>query len=92
MQETLHDHHTWTSIGSSPICNLSFTYMEVSTEDNKIMTNSMNNISAEISMNGHKLEEMTNFQVSGRTPVQGWHLLSKNQHQGCLSNGSNGQI
>ena len=35
--------------------------MEVNTEKNKIMTNSMNNISADISMNGKKLEEMTSL-------------------------------
>ena len=33
--------------------------MEVSTEKSKIMTNSMNNISADISINGQKLEEVT---------------------------------
>ena len=33
--------------------------MEVSTEKSKIMTNSTNNISAEISMNNQKLEEVT---------------------------------
>ena len=35
--------------------------MEVSTEKSKIMTNSMNNISADISMNGQKLVEVTSF-------------------------------
>ena len=35
--------------------------MEVSTEKNKIMTNSKNNISIVISMNSQKLEEMTSF-------------------------------
>ena len=35
--------------------------MEVSTEKSKIMTNSTNNISANISMNGQKLEEGTSF-------------------------------
>ena len=35
--------------------------MEVSTEKSKFMTNSMNNISADISMNGHKVGEMTSF-------------------------------
>ena len=35
--------------------------MEVSTENGKIMTNSTNNISADISMNGQKLEEVTSF-------------------------------
>ena len=35
--------------------------MEVSTEKSKIMTNSTNNISADISMKGQKLEEVTNL-------------------------------
>ena len=34
---------------------------EVSTEKRKIVTNSTNNISADISMNGQKLEEVTSF-------------------------------
>ena len=40
-----------------------------------------------ISMNGRKLEKVTSFKyLHGRNPVQGWHLLSKNPHQDCLSN------
>ena len=39
--------------------------MEVSTEKSKIMTNSMNNISANISMKGQKLEEVTSFKYLG---------------------------
>ena len=35
--------------------------MEVGTEKRKIMTNSTNNISADISMNGQKLVEVTSF-------------------------------
>ena len=35
--------------------------MEVSDEKSKVMTNSMNNISADLSMNGQKLEEVTSF-------------------------------
>ena len=35
--------------------------MEVGTEKSKIMTSSKNNISARISMNGQKLEEVTSF-------------------------------
>ena len=31
------------------------------------------------------------FQVPVTNSVQGWHLLSKKQHQDCLGNGSNGQ-
>ena len=41
--------------------------MEVSTEKSKIMTNSMNNISADICMNGQKLEEVTSFKYLGAT-------------------------
>ena len=35
--------------------------MEVNAEKDKIMTNGMNNISADISTNGQKLEEVTTF-------------------------------
>ena len=49
--------------------------MGVSTEKSKIMANSTNNISADIKMNGQKLEEMTS--------LQGWHLLSRRLHQDC---------
>ena len=41
--------------------------MEVSTENSKIITNSMSNISADISMNGQKLEEPTSFKYLGAT-------------------------
>ena len=41
--------------------------MEVSTENSKIMTNSTNNISADISMNGQKLEEVTSFKYQRAT-------------------------
>ena len=41
--------------------------MEVSTEESKVMTNSANNISAGISMNGQKLEEVTSFKYLGPT-------------------------
>ena len=91
--ETLHDHHTPTSIGRRPICNLRFEYdidlmggssgelqdltnrlvdaakaygMEVSTEKRKIMTKSTNNISADISMNGLKLQVIS-FKYLGAT-------------------------
>ena len=47
------------------------------------MTNSTNNISADISMNGQKLEE---FKVPWRNPMQEWYLLSTNLHQDYLSN------
>ena len=35
--------------------------MEVSTDKNKTMTNSVNNIIADISINGKKLDEVTSF-------------------------------
>ena len=38
---------------------------EVNTEKSKIDTNSTNNISANISMNSHKLEEVTSFKYLG---------------------------
>ena len=41
--------------------------MEVSTEKRRTITNSTNNISADISMNGQKLEEVTSFQYLGST-------------------------
>ena len=41
--------------------------VEVSTKKSKIMTNSMNNFSADISMNGQKLEEETSFKYLGPT-------------------------
>ena len=41
--------------------------MEVGTEKSKIMTNSTNNISADISMNGQMLEEMTRLKYPGAT-------------------------
>ena len=41
--------------------------MEVITERRMIMTNSKNNISADISMNGQKLEEVTSFKCLGAT-------------------------
>ena len=41
--------------------------MEVSTEKSKVTTNSMNNISADISMNGQKLEDVTSFKYMRAT-------------------------
>ena len=41
--------------------------MEVSTEKRKIMTKSTNNISADISMKGLKLEKVTSFKYLGTT-------------------------
>ena len=94
MLETLHDHHTSTSLGGRPIHNLQFADnisllggssgelqdltnrlgdraraygMEFSTEKSRIMTNSSNNMSGDISMNGQKLEEITSFKCLGAT-------------------------
>ena len=39
--------------------------MEISTEKNKIVINSTNNISADIRVNGQKLEEVTSFKYLG---------------------------
>ena len=64
--------------------------MEVSTEKSKIMTNSANNISADISMNGQKVRGGNQLQVPESDPVQRWHLPNRSSHQDCLSNGSNG--
>ena len=41
--------------------------MEISTGKGKSMTNSTNNISADISANGQKLEEVTSFMYLGTT-------------------------
>ena len=41
--------------------------MNVCTEKSMVMTNSTNNISADISMNGRKLEELTSFKYLGTT-------------------------
>ena len=39
--------------------------MEVSTEKSKVVTNSIHNMSADISINGQKLEEVTSFKYLG---------------------------
>ena len=64
--------------------------IEVSTEMSKIMTNSTNNISADVSMNG-QTRGGDQFQVPGSNPVQRWHLLSGSPHQDFLIDGSNGK-
>ena len=48
------------------------------------MTNSTNNISADISMNGQKLEEVTSFKYRSN-PEQGWHLFARDPHHDCFS-------
>ena len=55
--------------------------IEVSTEKNKITTNSTNNISADISMNGQKLEEVWLVHVTCHD------RLSKTILQGTLEGG-----
>ena len=94
MQETLHDHHTSTSFGGRPLCNLRFVddidlmggsnyelqaltnrlvhramayKIENSTEKSKIVTNSTNNLSADIGMNGQELEDVTSSKYLGAT-------------------------
>ena len=41
--------------------------MEVSTEKNKVMANSTNDISTNISMNNQKMEKLTSFKYLGAT-------------------------
>ena len=61
---------------------------EISTEKSKIVTISKNNISADISMNDQKLEEITIFKTLGaHLSKDGTHST----HQGHLSNGSDGR-
>ena len=45
--------------------------MEASTENSRIMTKITNNISADISMNCQKLDEVTSFKYLGSNPVHG---------------------
>ena len=60
--------------------------MEVSTEKSKITTNSMNNIRADISMNGRKLKEVTSFKyLRGTLRKDGTCSVEV-----CISNGSSG--
>ena len=63
--------------------------MEASTEKSKVMTNSTNNINADIGMNDEKLEKVTSFKYLGANRMQRWHLLSRSPHEDCVSNGSN---
>ena len=63
--------------------------MEVSTEKGKTMTNSTDDNSAYIRMNGKKLDQ---FQVFGSNSVQGRHPLSNTPLLDRLSIGSYGQI
>ena len=45
--------------------------MEISTEKNKIMTDSTNNTRADISMKSQKSEEVTSFKCMGKTLYKG---------------------
>ena len=58
------------------------------------MTNSMHNISADISINGQKLEDVTSFKYLGATLCKDGTCAAEVRisHQDCLTNGSNGQI
>ena len=60
--------------------------MKVSTKKSKIMTNSTNNISADISTKGQKLEKVTSLK-SWEQP----YARMAPAHQDCLSNDSNRQ-
>ena len=51
--------------------------MEISTGNFKIMTNSTNNISAGISLNGEKLEAVTSFQYLGATLCEDGNCSAK---------------
>ena len=44
--------------------------MEVSTEKRKVMTNSISNISEDISMDGQKSEELTSLKYLGKNPCK----------------------
>ena len=59
--------------------------MEVSTEKSEIVTNSMNNVSADIIMNDQKLEEVTSFKYLGATCAR-ISSASRNSDYDCLSN------
>ena len=66
--------------------------MEVRTEKSKILTNSTNNISANISMNTHKLEEVTSFKYrEAKTLCKDGTFSAEVRDQNCFSNGSNSQ-
>ena len=64
--------------------------MEFSTKKRSIVTNSTNNVSANISMNNQKLEEVASFKYLCN-PLQRWYALRGSPQQDCLSNGSDGQ-
>ena len=67
--------------------------MEVRTEKSKILTNSTNNISANISMNTHKLEEVTSFKYrEAKTLCKDGTFSAEVRDQNCFSNGSNSQF
>ena len=65
--------------------------LEVSIEKSKLMTNSKCDISADISVKGQKLEELTNFKYRGITPSKDGtcsediHNRTARLHKGCLS-------
>ena len=65
--------------------------IKVSTEKSKIMTNSTNNISGDISNERPEVKGGDQFQLPGSNPPQEWHLPSRSPHQDCLSHGSDGQ-
>ena len=64
--------------------------VEVSKEKSKIKINSTNNISADIGVNGQKLEGVTNFKYLGATLCKDGTCSATSPQHDCLSNGSNG--
>ena len=62
--------------------------MKPGTEKSKTMTNSVNDISVAICMNGQKLEKATSFKYLGETLQKN----GRNPHQDHVIDGSNGQI
>ena len=65
--------------------------MEVNTKKSKISTNNTKNISADISKNDQKLEELISFNVLAVTLLED-STFSAKIRKNCLSNGGNGQI
>ena len=65
--------------------------MEVSTEKNKIMTNSTNKSSADVSMNSQKLDEVTSLKYLAATMCKGGTCSAEVSMRIALSDGSNGQ-
>ena len=65
--------------------------MEVSTEKSKVVVNSDTNISAEITVNGERLEEVDSFKKSWIHSNQRGKIGSRSKDQARLSRVSNGR-